>query len=643
MRSKDERKRDCKTGRVVKKVTKEFSVEWMKEPTEVLLVCNAGLMTESSCEQLLELFSPFGPVTDVRMIPKKSFSFIAYANVESCVSAMEAVHGKLGLHSKQPEKVLYLAYLDKMPDEESTEVLRRRWQSPWPEGLALVDDFLSQEEALGWMESVAGLIETSEEEDSMKLRKVCHFGYNFNYDINNIDLEDLSAQPFPRIWSSALERAVADGYLEEMPDQCTVNRYLPGQGIPAHVDTHSCCTRQIASISLGSDITMDFLHLGAAADCADSVSLRLKNRSLMVMSDEARYAHSHGIVPRKHDVVLAPPHSTFPSSSGVDDGGGNTLNCNQQRLTLVPRTVRVSFTFRKTMGGRPCLACGYPKFCDSQKNQRMTMDDAKARDLEIAHVHKVYEEIAGHFSDTRHSPWPKVLDFLDAIPRGGLLIDVGCGNGKYMGRNSTIAKIGCDYSMGLLSICRERGYQAVRCDALKLPYRDGIADGCMSIAVIHHLSTNQRRRAMIEEIKRVLRPGGRALVYAWAKDQEHDQGPSTYLKQGGLGDNKNKTNVAAQEKSVDTDFPLVLPVHKNRTKFEHADLLVPWKTTSKQQKENTEQEHQATEKTFHRFYHVFDELELENLIEMVDGLRILQSYYDQGNWCVIFEKATNYS
>ena len=108
--------------------------------------------------------------------------------------------------------------------------------------------------------------------------------------------------------------------------------------------------------------------------------------------DEARYAHSHGIVPRKHDVVLAPPHPTSHSSSGFDGGGDDTLNCNQQRLTLVPRSVRVSFTFRKTMGGRPCLTCGYPRFCDSQKNQRMTMDDAKARDLEIAHVHKVEYE-----------------------------------------------------------------------------------------------------------------------------------------------------------------------------------------------------------------------------------------------------------
>merc|ERR1719471_806327 len=130
----------------------------------------------------------------------------------------------------------------------------------------------------------------------------------------------------------------------------------------------------------------------------------------------------------------------------------------------------------------------------------------------------------------------------------------------------------------------------------------------MSIAVIHHLSTNQRRKAMIEEIKRVLRPRGRALVYAWAKDQEHEQGPSTYLKQGGLGDNKNNTNVAAQEKSVDTDFPLVLPVHKNRTKFEHADLLVPWKTTSKQKhvEASESEEVGVTSKTYHRFYHVFE-------------------------------------
>ena len=69
------------------------------------------------------------------------------------------------------------------------------------------------------------------------------------------------------------------------------------------------------------------------------------------------------------------------------------------------------------------------------------MDDSKAEALEIAHVHKVYEEIADHFSHTRHSPWPQVLTFIDSLSPGGILIDVGCGNGKYLNHNNCLAKV----------------------------------------------------------------------------------------------------------------------------------------------------------------------------------------------------------
>ena len=88
---------------------------------------------------------------------------------------------------------------------------------------------------------------------------------------------------------------------------------------------------------------------------------------------------------------------------------------------------------------------------------------------------------------------------------------------------------------------------------------------------------------------------------------------------------------------VDTDFPLVLPVHKNRTKFQSSDLLVPWKTTSKQQQMDVDETTQK-DKTYHRFYHVFDEGELEDLVESVEGLHIVETYYDQGNWCAVFVK-----
>ena len=41
---------------------------------------------------------------------------------------------------------------------------------------------------------------------------------------------------------------------------------------------------------------------------------------------------------------------------------------------------------------------------------------------------------------------------------------------------------------------------------------------------------------------------------------------------------------------------------------------------------------------YHRYYHVFKKGELEELINEIPGLKILESYYDHANWCVILEK-----
>jgi len=60
---------------------------------------------------------------------------------------------------------------------------------------------------------------------------------------------------------------------------------------------------------------------------------------------------------------------------------------------------------------------------------------------------KVYETIASHFSSTRHSPWPRVVEFVDQITPGSLVADVGCGNGKYLGINPNIYMV----RSGLLS------------------------------------------------------------------------------------------------------------------------------------------------------------------------------------------------
>ena len=45
--------------------------------------------------------------------------------------------------------------------------------------------------------------------------------------------------------------------------------------------------------------------------------------------------------------------------------------------------------------------------------------------VEREHVHKVYSQIAAHFSHTRHKPWPRIAEFLEGLPRGSIVADVG--------------------------------------------------------------------------------------------------------------------------------------------------------------------------------------------------------------------------
>jgi alkylated DNA repair protein alkB family protein 8 len=68
--------------------------------------------------------------------------------------------------------------------------------------------------------------------------------------------------------------------------------------------------------------------------------------------------------------------------------------------------------------------------------------ESDANELEQEHVHKVYNDIAHHFSNTRYKPWPRVVDFLRTFPSGSLVLDVGCGNGKYMNIRNDLMMVG---------------------------------------------------------------------------------------------------------------------------------------------------------------------------------------------------------
>ncbi|XP_029923138.1 putative tRNA methyltransferase 9B isoform X2 [Myripristis murdjan] len=150
----------------------------------------------------------------------------------------------------------------------------------------------------------------------------------------------------------------------------------------------------------------------------------------------------------------------------------------------------------------------------------MTMMEEAASQLERDHVHSVYDKIAPYFNDSRYKAWPKVRQFLLDLQPGSIVADVGCGNGKYLHINKDVFKLGCDVCRPLVDIAWSQGHEVQMCDGLHLPYRDGCFDAVLSIAVIHHFSTKERRIRAIKEMARTLRVGGRIMIYVWAMEQK---------------------------------------------------------------------------------------------------------------------------
>ena len=79
--------------------------------------------------------------------------------------------------------------------------------------------------------------------------------------------------------------------------------------------------------------------------------------------------------------------------------------------------------------------------------------------------------------------------------------------------------IGCDMCSELVDIAAGRGHEVAIADCLNLPYRTNSFDAAISIAVVHHMSSQSRRLQAVRELARVVREGGRMLVYVWAMEQ----------------------------------------------------------------------------------------------------------------------------
>ena len=226
------------------------------------------------------------------------------------------------------------------------------------------------------------------------------------------------------------------------------------------------------------------------------------------------------------------------------------------------------------------------------------------QNLERTHVQNVYDDIAEHWDRTRYKPWPNVTKFLHSLPRGSMIADVGCGNGKNIPDCDKVGgSISCDFSVGLLKICASRGYEVLAANALMLPYRSNTFDAAICIAVLHHISTKARRVKLVSEVVRILRPGGVALFYAWAQEQE--EGASGH-------------------------------------RFATQDVIVPFRVKKSAETSKDDKLSNCTDnvaKTFERYCHVYTKDDLVSLFDpILIKTKIEKVYFDCGNWCVVVRK-----
>ncbi len=210
--------------------------------------------------------------------------------------------------------------------------------------------------------------------------------------------------------------------------------------------------------------------------------------------------------------------------------------------------------------------------------------------FEITHVKNIYNQIATSFDNTRkHNFWVSVTNYIHLLDSNTKILDLGCGNGKYIPLFKPNQELyALDNSEEFIKIVNSRypHVKTIVSDVTNTTYKSDYFDHIISIAVIHHLASVDRRIQMIKEIYRILKINGTAMITAWAISAYNKK----FSKLNGFGLN---------------------------------DFLVSW------------------DNNFNRFYHLFELNEFEELIELAglnDKVVITFKIFECDNYAIQIKK-----
>ena len=140
---------------------------------------------------------------------------------------------------------------------------------------------------------------------------------------------------------------------------------------------------------------------------------------------------------------------------------------------------------------------------------------------------KTYEMIAADFSATRNRIWPEMEILVKKYVRPGMkVLDLGCGNGRLVEVMPEVEYWGVDVSEGLIG-------ETLKHESIKTLKQEGKVnfkvldmleleklgekdfDVVFMFASLNHIAGEENRRKVLEEIKKILKPGGVVAVTNW--------------------------------------------------------------------------------------------------------------------------------
>jgi len=131
---------------------------------------------------------------------------------------------------------------------------------------------------------------------------------------------------------------------------------------------------------------------------------------------------------------------------------------------------------------------------------------------------KVWESIARPWKEFKVSPLEEVSDFLK--DKEGNVLDLCCGTGRnFLKTKGSLYAV--DYSSTQIKYAKQYAKNTnikvniKRAEATNLPFSNDFFEYAFFISSLHCMETSKKRKKALQELYRVLKPEGEAIVTVW--------------------------------------------------------------------------------------------------------------------------------